>query len=60
MMQMLTMFDVKKMTENSLDSGPGDRAEFFNRRPRYTEKILAQIYRGLPGLMGSLEQTAFD
>ena len=60
MMQMLTMFDVKKMTENSLDTGFNNHYEFFNRRPRYTEKILAQIYRGLPGLMGSMEQTAFD
>ena len=32
MMQMLTMFDVKKMTENSLDSVTTNNDEFFNRR----------------------------
>lgn len=57
---MLTMFDMQKMTESSIEAAPSTNGEFFNRRPRYTEKILAQIYRGLPGLMGHLNMSTDD
>ena len=33
---------------------PARAEQFFNRRPRYTDKILQRMHQGLPGIIGSL------
>ena len=48
MMQLLTLVEPTIAPQSS-------RADkFFTRRPRYTDKILERMHKGLPGVIGSL------
>ena len=58
LLQMLSMYDIG--AEGGQDQNPtlSSDGQFFSRRPRYTDKILQQIYHGLPGLIGHLHGSA--
>jgi hypothetical protein len=45
------LYQTMQMLEQDQSTTTQSEAQFFSRRPRYTEKIIQQIYQGLPGLM---------
>jgi len=39
---------------DELQKSKDHRQQFFDKRPRYTQKVLEKLYDGLPGLIGNL------